>query len=133
MEIVEPHGWPRGKGYAPGVIAQGRIVFVSGQIGWDERGRFVGDDLVSQARRALENVVAVVRAAGGEATNIARLTWYVTDKRAYLAGQRELGRAYREVMGTHYPAMAVVVVSALVEDAALVEIEATAVLSGEAS
>ena len=124
MTIVQPDGWPAPKGYASGLVANG-FVFVSGQVGWDTEGRFA-DGLVAQVRQALENVVAVLRAAGSSPERLVRLTWYVTDKAAYLAEQRAIGLAYRETIGRHFPPMAVVEVSALVEDAALVEIEATA-------
>lgn len=124
--IVLPEGWKRPKGFACGLAANG-FVFVSGQVGWDVDGNFaVG--LVAQTRLALENVVAVLHAAGTTPEQIVRLTWYVTDKGAYIAEQRAIGEAYRDVIGRHFPAMSVVEVSALVEDAALVEIEATAVL-----
>ena len=129
MTILQPAGWPRPKGYSSGVRAEGTLVFVSGQIGWDEHGRFPARDIAGQVRQALRNVVTVLDEAGARPEHVVRLTWYVTDKREYLAAQREIGAAYREVMGGHYPAMSVVQVSALVEDAAKVEIEATAVLS----
>jgi enamine deaminase RidA (YjgF/YER057c/UK114 family) len=128
MTIVQPEGWPRPKGYSCGVSAQGRLVFVSGQIGWDQDGRFAAHDIAGQVRQALRNVVTILAAAGAGPEHIARLTWYVTDKREYLAAQREIGAAYREILGRHYPAMSVVEVTALVEDAAKVEIEATAVV-----
>ena len=128
MKFVTPPGWPRPKGYAHGIAARGTLVFVSGQIGWDERQQFVSDEITGQVRRALENVVAVVIAAGGGPADIVRLTWYVVDKRAYLDAAPAIGEAYRAVMGKHYPAMSVVEVRALVEDRALVEIEATAIL-----
>ncbi len=128
MTILQPPGWPRPKGYSAGVSATGTVVFVSGQIGWDERGRFASDDIAGQVGQALRNVVAVLAEAGGAAEHITRLTWYVTDKGEYLAAQREIGAAYRETMGRHFPAMSVVAVAALLEDAAKVEIEATAVI-----
>ena len=128
MTILQPPGWPRPKGYACGIAAEGRQVFVSGQIGWDESGRFTACDIAGQVRQALRNVVTIVAEAGGTASDVVRLTWYVTDKREYLGAQREIGAAYREVMGAHYPAMSVVQVVALLEDEAKVEIEATAVL-----
>jgi enamine deaminase RidA (YjgF/YER057c/UK114 family) len=129
VKIVQPDGWPRPRGYANATLTQaGRMLFVSGQIGWDEREQFVANDLPGQVRQALRNVVAIVTAAGGVPENVARLTWYVLDKRDYLANARAIGAAYREVMGGHFPAMSVVEVRALVEDLALVEIEATAVL-----
>jgi enamine deaminase RidA (YjgF/YER057c/UK114 family) len=127
MKILQPAGWPRPSGYAPGTAARGTIVFVSGQVGWDERGTFPAG-LAAQVARALRNVLGVLAEAGGKPEHVARLTWYVTSKAEYLAAQKEIGAAYRAVMGAHYPAMSVVEVSALVEDAARVEIEATAVV-----
>ena len=128
MKVLQPPGWPRPRGYANGVEAEGRLVFVAGMIGWDETGQFAADDLAGQVRQALRNVLAVLAEAGGRAEDIARMTWYVTDREEYLARAREIGEAYREVMGRHYPAMAVVQVVALVEEQARVEIEATAVV-----
>ena len=127
--IVHPPGWPFAVGYANGYSARGRQVFVAGQVGWDPATeRFATDDFAAQARQALENVVAVLRAAGAEPHHLARLTWYVTSKGEYLAARRPVGEAYRDVVGRHYPAMSLVVVSALLEDRAKVEIEATAVV-----
>jgi enamine deaminase RidA (YjgF/YER057c/UK114 family) len=126
--FVNPEGWPRPSGYNNGAIAEGRVLAVAGQIGWNERGELVSDTFLEQALQALRNVVAVVRAAGGEPAHIVRFTWYVTDKREYLAASRELGAAYKTIVGKHYPAMALVQVAALLEDRAKVEIEATAVL-----
>jgi enamine deaminase RidA (YjgF/YER057c/UK114 family) len=128
MRILQPPGWPRPRGYANGVVAEGRLVFVAGQIGWDESGAVVSDDLVTQLERTLENTLAVLREAGAGPEHVARMTWYVTDKREYLARAREIGAAYRALMGSHYPAMAVVEVKALIEDRAKVEIETTAVV-----
>ena len=128
---VHPEGWKPARGYANGMIAEGRMLFVGGQIGWTAEQVFEAHDFIGQMRQALRNILAVVEAAGGRAEHIVRLTWYVTDKAEYLAHQKEVGRAYREVMGYHFPAMTMVVVSALVEDAAKVEIEATAVLPAE--
>jgi enamine deaminase RidA (YjgF/YER057c/UK114 family) len=128
MTILQPPGWPRPKGYSAGVSAEGTLVFVSGQIGWDETGRFPAHDIAGQVRQALRNVLAIVAEAGGRPEHVVRLTWFVTDKREYLNAQREIGAAYREVMGRHYPAMSVVEVSCLLEADARVEIEATAVL-----
>jgi enamine deaminase RidA (YjgF/YER057c/UK114 family) len=128
VKLLHPPDWPRPKGYAAGVSAEGTMVFVSGQIGWDERGRFASDDIAGQVRQALRNIVAVVAEAGGRPEHIARLTWYVTDKHEYLAAQREIGAAYRDVLGRHFPAMSVVAVAALLEDEAKVEIEATAIV-----
>lgn len=127
--FVRPEGWPAPRGYAHGVAAEGRLLFVAGQVGWDPvTGVFASDDFVAQCRQALENVAAVLRAAGAAPEHVVRLTWYVTDRAAYLAAQPALGAAYREVFGRHYPAMSVVVVAGLVEERARVEIEATAVL-----
>ncbi len=119
--------WPRPPGYAHGVLA-GRMLFVSGAIGWDQNGQFAGPDLVAQVRQALQNIVVVLQQGGAQASHVARMTWYVVDKREYLAASTELGQVYRAVMGPHYPAMSVLEVSSLLEDAARVEIEATAVL-----
>jgi enamine deaminase RidA (YjgF/YER057c/UK114 family) len=128
MQILQPPDWPRPRGYANGVAAEGRLVFVAGQIGWDTTGRVVSDDLVEQLRQTLENTLAVLREAGAGPEHVTRMTWYVTDRREYLARARELGEVYRALMGRHYPAMAVVEIKALIEDRAKVEIEATAVV-----
>ena len=127
MRRLQPPGWPEPRGYANGIEASGRLVFVGGQIGWDETGAFA-PDLPGQVRRTLQNIVAVLAEAGAGPEHIARLTWFITDRDGYLALQKEIGVAYREVMGRNFPAMAVVQVVALVEAEALVEIEATAVL-----
>ena len=128
MEILQPPGWAAPRGYANGIAASGRIVFVSGQVGWNAQGRFEATDFVSQARQALANVVAVLGEAGARPEHIARMTWYVVDKREYVASSKALGAVYREVIGNHYPAMTAVEVAALVEDGARVEIEVTAVI-----
>ena len=128
MDILQPPGWVRPKGYANGVAARGRQVYVSGMIGWDAECRFQTDDFVGQARQALENVVAVLREAGAGPEHIVRMTWYVVDKREYLDAGAALGAAYRDTIGRHYPAMSAVQVSALMEDRARVEIEVTAVV-----
>jgi len=125
-KTIQPSGWLPAKGYANGMLTRDGVLHIGGQIGWDGDQRFVANDFVGQMRQALANIVAIVEAAGGQASDITRLTWFVTDKREYLARQAEVGRAYREVMGKHFPAMSMVVVAGLVEDAALVEIEATA-------
>jgi enamine deaminase RidA (YjgF/YER057c/UK114 family) len=127
-QVLLPPGWPRPKGYANGVAARGRMVFVAGMIGWDAEGRFASDDLADQARQALVNVVAVLKEAGALPTHIVRMTWYVTDKREYVAAYPAIGRAFREIIGSYGAAMTAVEVSALIEDRAKVEIEATAVL-----
>jgi enamine deaminase RidA (YjgF/YER057c/UK114 family) len=127
-EAVQPEGWARPKGYANGVVAQGRMLFIAGMIGWDGQGVFHSDDFGAQARQALQNVADVLREAGGTGANIARMTWYVTDKREYLAASQEVGRAFREIIGNYAIAMTAVEVRALMEDRAKIEIEATAVL-----
>ncbi len=127
-KIVQPDGWKEPKGYANGVLAQGATLYIGGQIGWNEDQVFVAKDFVGQMEQALKNIAAVLDAAGGKPEHLTRLTWYVIDKQEYLAKQREVGRAYRDVLGKNFPAMTMVVVSALVEDEALLEIEATAVI-----
>jgi len=128
MQILQPPGWPKPKGYSNGIAAEGRLVFVGGQVGWDETGKFAADDFVAQVRQALRNIATVLAEAGARPEHIVRMTWYVTDKREYLTRLKEIGEVYREVMGRHYPAMTMVEVRALVEDRAKVEIEATAIL-----
>jgi enamine deaminase RidA (YjgF/YER057c/UK114 family) len=128
MQILQPPGWARPRGYANGIVVSGQLVFIAGQIGWDEGGQFVSDDLVAQTRRALENILTILAEAGGEPAHIARMTWYVVDKREYRARAAEIGAVYRELMGRHFPAMTAVEVSALIEDRAKIEIEATAVI-----
>jgi enamine deaminase RidA (YjgF/YER057c/UK114 family) len=132
LRAVQPEGWPAPKGYVNGMIGRGRTLFVAGQVGWNERGEFESHDLAGQFGKALDNVIAVVRAAGGEPAHIARMTVYVTDLDAYRADLRAVGAAWRLRLGRHFPAMALVGVSGLVEKDALVEIEATAVLPDEA-
>ena len=127
-QVLQPPGWARPKGYANGVLAQGRQVHVAGMIGWDGEGRFHSDDLAQQVRQALANVVAVLAAGGATPAHIVRMTWYVTDKREYLAASREIGAAYRELIGNFGVAMTAVQVAALIEDRAKVEIEVTAVI-----
>lgn len=128
MRTLQPPGWAQAKGYANGVVARGATVFVGGQIGWNARQQFESDDFVAQAKAALANVVAVLREAGAGPEHIVRMTWYVVDRREYVASYRALGAAYRDVIGRHFPAMTAVEVSALIEDRARVEIEATAVI-----
>ena len=130
LEFVNPDSWKAPKGYSNGVVAPagGRLVFVAGQIGWNTDEKLVGEDFLSQFRQALDNVVTVMRAAGGGSEHLARLTIYVTDKREYLEALREIGQAWRDVMGKHFPAMALVEVKALLEPGAKVEIEGTGVL-----
>lgn len=130
LTFVNPESLGRPRGYANGVLTEtsGRLLFVAGQIAWDENQQLVSEDFVAQFERALENVLVVVSEAGGTAEQIARLTVYVTDKREYLARTREVGERFRALMGRHYPAMSLVEVKSLLEDGAKVEIEATAVL-----
>jgi enamine deaminase RidA (YjgF/YER057c/UK114 family) len=126
--ILQPAGWAQPKGYANGISAEGKLVFVGGQIGWDRQRRFETDDLVGQVRQTLQNVVDVLAEAGARPEHVVSMTWYLTDKKDYLGNLESIGRVYREVMGRHFPAMAVVQVTALVEDRAKVEIQATAVV-----
>jgi enamine deaminase RidA (YjgF/YER057c/UK114 family) len=130
MRTLLPAGWPRPRGYANGVEAEGRIVFVAGQIGWTPDGRFEATTLPAQFAQTLDNTLAVLREAGAGPEHVARMTWYLTDKRAYLASLADIGEIWREKMGKHYPAMAVVEVKGLIEDAALIEIETIAVVPG---
>ena len=125
---VHPEGWKPAKGYANGMIAEGRVLFVGGQIGWTAQQVFEAQDFIGQMEQALRNIRDVVEAAGGSIADITRLTWYVIDKQEYVARQAEVGAAYRDVMGYHFPAMSMLVITALIEDQALLEIEATAVL-----
>ena len=128
MQVLLPTGWPRPRGYANGVAAKGRLVFVAGMVGWDAQCRFHSDDFAAQVRQALANVISVLAAGGARPEHIVRMTWYVTDKREYLAAGAEIGRAYRELIGSYSVAMTAVQVSALMEDRAKVEIEVTAVV-----
>ena len=128
MQALLPENWPRPKGYANGVAASGRQIFVAGMIGWDAQGVFRSDDFAQQARQALANIVAVLEAGGAGPQHLVRMTWYVTDKREYLAAAREIGPAFREIIGSYNAAMTAVEVKALIEDRAKVEIEATAVI-----
>ncbi len=129
MEFLQPPGWVRPRGYSNGVAASGRMVFVSGMIGWDEQGVFHSDDFATQVRQALLNAVAVLAEAGARPEHIVRMTWYVVDKREYVSAYKEIGVAYREIIGKHFPAMTAVQVMGLVEDRARVEIEVTAVVA----
>lgn len=126
--ILQPDGWAAPRGYSNGIAADGTLVFVAGQVGWNAQQQFETDDLVAQARQTLANVVAVLAAGGARPEHLTQMTWYVTDRREYLARAEEIGAAYREVIGRVFPAMALVEVSALLEDRAKVEIQAMAVL-----
>ncbi len=132
MEFVNPPDWAKPKGYANGIAVDGARLYVGGQIGWTKDQVFESHDFVGQLRQALSNIVEIVRAAGGKPSDIVRLTWFITDKKEYMARQREVGEAYRAVMGRHFPAMSVIVVSGLIEDEALLEIEATAEIGASA-
>ena len=127
QRVLQPASWPRPRGYANGIVATGRTVFLAGQVGWDAQGRFA-EGLANQVGQALGNVVALLAEAGAEPRHLVRLTWFVTDLRAYRESQAAIGAAYRQVIGKHFPTMSVIGVSQLVEPEALVEIEATAVL-----
>lgn len=128
MDILQPPGWVRPRGYSNGIAARGRTVCVSGMIGWDAQGQFHTDDFAGQARQALQNIVEVLAEAGAKPEHIVRMTWYVTDKKEYVAAYKEIGVAYRELIGKHYPTMTAVQVMALIEDRAKVEIEVTAIV-----
>jgi len=127
-KIIQPEGWAAPKGYSNGIEARGRQIYVGGQIGWNAECRFETHDLVEQARQTLHNCLAVVRAAGGGPEHIVRMTWYLKDKREYVARLREIGGAYRDVMGRNFPTMSAVQVADLIEDEAKIEIEVTAVI-----
>jgi enamine deaminase RidA (YjgF/YER057c/UK114 family) len=128
FEILQPKNWVAPQGYANGVVAKGRQVFIAGQIGWNEQAKLVSDDFVIQVEQALSNVVRILAEAGGLPHHLTRLTWYLTDKAVYVARRREVGEAYRRVLGRHFPAMSLIVVADLLEEGAAVEIEATAVI-----
>jgi enamine deaminase RidA (YjgF/YER057c/UK114 family) len=128
MKFLQPPDWAKPRGYSNGVVARGQLVFVAGMIGWNKDAQFETDDFAGQVRQALENIVTVLREAGAGPEDIVRLTWFVTDRLEYHASLPKLGEAYRAVMGKHYPVMSVLEVTALMEDRAKVEIEATAVI-----
>jgi enamine deaminase RidA (YjgF/YER057c/UK114 family) len=128
FQFLQPKGWKPPKGYANGVLAEGRVVFVAGQVGWTENSEIVSSDFVAQVERALMNIVAILAEGGAEPRHLTRMTWFVTDKESYVSRQREIGEAYRRVIGRHFPAMTLVVVKDLLEEGAKVEIEATAVI-----
>lgn len=130
MRVLQPEGWPRPRGYSNGIEAEGRIIFVAGQIGWDEQGRFHSGDFAAQFRQSLVNVLSVLKEAGAGPEHIARMTWFVISRDDYMASLSRLGETWRELMGKNYPAMSVIIVSGLVEKDAKIEIEATAVVPG---
>jgi enamine deaminase RidA (YjgF/YER057c/UK114 family) len=128
MKCLQPAHWPRPNGYSNGIVATGHTVFVSGMIGWDAEGKMVSSNLVGQVRQIFLNIVAVLAEANAKPENIVRMNWYLLDKKEYMSAYKELGVVYREIIGSHYPAMTAVQVSSLIEDAARVEIEVTAVV-----
>ena len=128
MEFLQPPGWKRPKGYSNGIAARGRMVFTAGMVGWTGDEVFETDDFAGQLRQALHNIVDTLAEAGGRPEHIVRLTWYIGDKKEYLAQQKEIGAAYRDIMGRHWPVMAVIQVAGFIEDGAKLEIEATAII-----
>ena len=128
FKVLQPEGWASAKGYANGIEARGRMVFVAGMIGWNAQSQFETNDFVGQCRQAMQNIVATLACAGAGPQHMVRMTWYIKDKKEYLARGRELGRVYQEILGRHYPAMTLIQVADLLEDRALVEIEVTAVI-----
>ena len=128
MTVLQPPGWAKPKGFSNGIAASGKLVFVAGQIGWTGESKWQATDFAGQFRQTLKNTLAVLAEAGGRPEHIVRMTWYVLDKQEYLGALKEVGAAWRELIGRHYPAMAVVQVSGLMEDAARLEIETTAVV-----
>ena len=128
MQILQPPGWAKAKGFSNGIAARGKLVFIAGQVGWTGEGKWQARDFAGQFRQALQNVISVLKEANGEPQHIVRLTWYVLDKKEYLGALKEVGAAYRQLMGRHYPVMSVVQVGGLVEDEARLEIEASAVI-----
>ena len=128
MQILQPPAWARAKGFSNGIVASGRLVFIAGQVGWTGQGEWKEKSFAGQFRQTIQNILEVLEQAKGKPEHIVRLTWYVLDRDEYLASLKEIGAAYRELMGKHYPTMAVVQVSGLVEDEARLEIEAIAVV-----
>jgi enamine deaminase RidA (YjgF/YER057c/UK114 family) len=128
FQVLQPRDWPMPRGYANGIVAQGRLVFLAGMVGWNRQGVFESDDFAAQTRQALQNILEILAEAGGRPEHLVRLTWFVTSKQEYLDSLPTLGEIYRALMGRHYPAMSVVEVKALMEERAKVEIEATAVI-----
>lgn len=128
-KVIQPDGWAAAKGYANGMLTEDGTLYIGGQVGWTAEQKFDTHDFVGQMEQALRNILDVVITAGGQASDITRLTWYVVDKKEYLSRQREIGEVYRRVLGRHFPAMSLLVISGLIEDGALLEIEATAVIS----
>lgn len=130
--LIQPAGWAKARGYANGVLTDNGLLFVGGQIGWNADQVFESDDFIEQMEQALTNIMAVITEAGGSASDLVRLTWFVINKKEYVARQQEVGEVYRRVLGRNFPAMTMVVVAGLIEDRALIEIEATATISSPA-
>ncbi|MBF0276306.1 MAG: RidA family protein [SAR324 cluster bacterium] len=128
MEILNPKGWPRPKGYSNGMLAQGKLVFVAGQVGWDETETICSENFAEQVGQSLRNIAAVLAEAGAKPEHITRMTWFITSKEEYGSSLKTIGTYYKEIIGRHFPAMSVIVVAGLIEDGAKVEIEATAVI-----
>ena len=128
MKFLQPESWTQPKGYANGIVAEGKLIILGGQIGWNAKQKFESDEFVPQFRQTLENIITLLTEVGAGPEHIVRLTWFITDRDAYLDSQKEMGQAYRNIMGRNFPAMSVVQVVKLIEDRALIEIEATAVL-----
>jgi enamine deaminase RidA (YjgF/YER057c/UK114 family) len=128
LKFLQPSGWPRAKGYSNGIVASGQTIYVGGMVGWNEKEEFEATDFAGQFRQVLLNIVAVLNEAGARPEHIVRMTWYIGDKQEYNASLKEMGAAYREIIGRHYPVMAVLQVSGFIEDGAKLEIEATAVI-----
>ena len=125
---INPKGWKPARGYANAILSEGLTLNIAGQIGWNENQEFISKDFLGQMEQTLKNIAVIVNEAGGKITDLTRLTWYVTDKAEYVSNQKKVGEVYRKILGNHFPAMTMVVVSALVEDEALIEIEATAII-----
>ena len=125
---INPKGWKPARGYANAILSEGLTLNIAGQIGWNENQEFISKDFLGQMEQTLKNISVIVNEAGGKITDLTRLTWYVTDKAEYVSNQKKVGEVYRKILGNHFPAMTMVVVSALVEDEALIEIEATAII-----
>ena len=128
FKFLQPPGWPRAKGYSNGIVARGQTIYVGGMVGWNDKEQFETDDFAGQFRQVLLNIVAVLNEAGARPEHIVRMTWYISDKQEYLSSLKEIGAAYRDIIGRHYPVMAVIQVVGFIEDGAKLEIEATAVI-----
>ena len=128
MNTLQPEDWKKPSGYSNGITAEGRMIFVAGQVGWDEDGRMVSESFVDQTGQSLKNIVTILREGNARPEHIVRMTWYVTELNEYRSSMKEVGQIYREVIGHHYPAMTLIEVAGLLEDGARVEIEATAVV-----